>query len=140
MPDANFQGSDLFHLLVLTFNTTMKWNNYIEWNARSAAWKIGSRCCSKQFFSPKSLSYLHMSTIYSRTKYYCHVWSGVSSIYLEILEKSNEESSLLSVMTRYLGFSYFFTLFCIYFQHLSNVLNRCHVYLAGFHCLMSEKS
>ena len=55
--------------------------------AKTAFKKIGALIRSMKFFSPEVSLYLCKSTIYHCMGYCCHVWDGVSSCYLELLDK-----------------------------------------------------
>ena len=55
--------------------------------AKTASKKIGALICSMKFLSPKVALHLYKSTIHPCMKYYCHVWAGAPSFYLELLEK-----------------------------------------------------
>ena len=48
---------------------------------------MGALIRSMKFFSPEVSLYLYKSTIYHCMGYCCHVWDGVSSCYLELLDK-----------------------------------------------------
>lgn len=54
MADANLEESDF---LGLTLLADIKWNDYIEYIATSAAMKFRSLCQSRQFSSPESVYY-----------------------------------------------------------------------------------
>ena len=43
--------------------------------------------CSMKFLSPEVALHLYKSTIHPYMEYYCHVWAGAPSCYLELLDK-----------------------------------------------------
>ena len=43
------------------------------------------------FLSPEVALYLYKSTIRSYMEYYCHVWAGAPSNYLELLDKQQKQ-------------------------------------------------
>ena len=44
-----------------------------------------------KFLSPEVALYLYKSTIRPCIEYYCHVWAGASSCYLELLDKLQKQ-------------------------------------------------
>lgn len=101
MDDADLQESPT-RLICLTFSTGL--NNYIESITGSAARKVASLCCSKQFFSPKSLLQLYKTNTRSRTEYCSHIWSAASGMYLDFLK---EEIAISLVLTQHPEFRHF---------------------------------
>ena len=55
--------------------------------AKTASQKIGALIRSMKFFSPEVTLYLYKSTIRPCLEYFCHVWAGAASYYLELLDK-----------------------------------------------------
>ena len=49
--------------------------------------KFGALISSMKFLSPEVALYLYKSTIHPCMEYYCHVWAGAASCYLELLDK-----------------------------------------------------
>ena len=74
-------------MLGLTFSSQFDWGSYIISIAKIASKKIGALICSMKFLSPKVALYLYKSTICLCMEYCCHVWAGVPSCYLELLDK-----------------------------------------------------
>lgn len=72
--DAIRHESNSLHLFGLTFSIERNWNDYVEATAKSAAEKFSS------------LQHNHFFIRLVYIKYYWHISSGVTSIYLEILE------------------------------------------------------
>ena len=88
--DVEMVGSVLeenssFNLLGLTFFSVLDWGFYIISIAKMASKKIGALIRSMKFLSPQVALYLYKFTIRPCMEYYCHVWSGVPSCYLELL-------------------------------------------------------
>ena len=88
--DVKMVGSVLeenssFNLLGLTFFSVLDWGFYIISIAKMASKKIGALIRSMKFLSPQVALYLYKFTIRPCMEYYCHVWSGVLSCYLELL-------------------------------------------------------
>ena len=73
-------------MLGLTFSSKLDWGSYIVSIAKTASKKIGHLIRSA-FLSPGVALYLNKSTIRPCTEYYCHVWAGAPSCYLELLDK-----------------------------------------------------
>ena len=59
--------------------------------AKTASKKIGALICSMKFLSPEVALYLYKSTVHHRMEYYCHVWAGAPSCYLELLDELQNE-------------------------------------------------
>ena len=74
-------------MLGLTFSSITDWSSYIISIAKTASNKIGALMRSMKFVSPEVALYLYKSTICPCMEYYCHVWAGASSCYLELLDK-----------------------------------------------------
>ena len=74
-------------MLGLTFSSKLNWGFYIIFIA-----KIGTVIRSIKFFSPEVALYLYKSTIHSCMEYCCHVWAGVPSVYLELLDKLQKQT------------------------------------------------
>ena len=66
-----------FKMLGLTFSSI----------AKTASKKIGALIRSMKFLSPEVALYLYKSTIRPCMEYYCHVWAGAPSCYLDLLDK-----------------------------------------------------
>ena len=76
-----------FKMLGLTFSSKLDWGSYIVSIAKTASKKIGDLICSMKFLSPGAALYLYKSTIQPCMEYCCHVWAGVPSCCLELLDK-----------------------------------------------------
>ena len=70
-------------MLGLTFSSEVDWGSI----AKTAFKKIGVFIYSMTFLSPKVALYLYKSTVQPCKEYYCHVWAGSPSCYLELLDK-----------------------------------------------------
>ena len=80
-----------FKMLGLTFSSKLDWGSYIVSIAKTASKKIGALIRSMKFLSPEGALYLYQSTIWPCMEYCCHVWAGVSSCYLELLDKVQKQ-------------------------------------------------
>ena len=76
-----------FKMLGLTFSSKLDWGFCIISIAKTAYKKIGALIHSMKFLSAEVALYLHKSTIHPCMEYYCHVWAGAPSCYLELLDK-----------------------------------------------------
>ena len=90
--DVKMDGSVLeskssFKMLGLTFSPKLDWGSYIISIAKTASKKIGALIRSMKFLPPEVVLYLYKSTIRPCMEYCCHVWAGVPSCYLELLDK-----------------------------------------------------
>ena len=88
--DVQIDGSVLeekspFIMLGLTFSSKLDWGSYIISIAENATKKIGASIHSIKFLSPEVALYLYKSTIRPCMEYYCHIWAGAPSCYLELL-------------------------------------------------------
>ena len=71
----------------MTFSSKLDWDSYIISIAKTASKKVGALIGSMKFPSPEVALYLYKSTMCPCMEYYCHVWTGVLSFYLELLVK-----------------------------------------------------
>ena len=90
--DVKMGGSTLeekssFKMLGLTFSSILDWGSYIISIAETASKKIGALIRSIKFLSPAVVLYLYKCTIRLCMEYYCHLWSGAPSCYLDLLDK-----------------------------------------------------
>ena len=76
-----------FKILGLTFSSKLDWGSYIISIAKTAFKKIGVLIRSMKFLSLEVSLYLYKSTIRPCIEYRCHVWAGVPSCYLKLLDK-----------------------------------------------------
>ena len=88
--DVKMDGSILeekssFKMLELT--SKLDWCSYIISIAKTASKKIAVLINSRKFLSPEVALYLYKSTIQPCAEYYCHIWAGAPSCYLELLDK-----------------------------------------------------
>ena len=74
-------------MLGQTFSSKLDWGSYIISIAKTASKKIGALIRSVKFLSPEVALYLYKSTIRPCMEYCCHVWAGVPSCYLDLLDK-----------------------------------------------------
>ena len=70
------------------------WLSHLNWIGtltslllKSTSKKIGALICSMKFRSPEVALYLYKSTIQPCMEYWCQVWVGAWSSYLEFLDK-----------------------------------------------------
>ena len=90
-------------MLRLAFSSKLDWGSYIISIAKIASKKIGALIHSMKFISPEVALYLYKSTMHPCMEYYCHVWPGDPSCYLELLDKlKNEYAGLLVLHLRLL--------------------------------------
>ena len=90
--DVKMDGSVLeeklsFKMLGLTFSSKLAWGAYIISVAKTVSKKIRALIRSMKFLSPEVALYLCKSTIRPYMECCCHIWTGASSCYLELLEK-----------------------------------------------------
>ena len=90
--DVKIDGSVLeekssFKMLGLTFSPKLDWGSYIIFIAKTASKEIGALIYSMKFLSAEVALYLYKSTIQPCMEYCCHVWAGIASCYLELLDK-----------------------------------------------------
>ena len=74
-------------MLLLTSSSKLDWGSYIISVTKTASKKIEALIHSMKFLSPEVALYLYKSTIRPCMEYCCHVWAGVPSCYLELLDK-----------------------------------------------------
>ena len=82
-------------MMGLTFSSKLDWCSYITSIAKTASKKIGALIRSMKFLSPEVALYLYKSTIRLCMEYYCHVWAGSPSCYLELLDYKSGYAGLL---------------------------------------------
>ena len=90
--DVKMGGSVLeekssFKMLGLTFSSKLDLGSYIISIAKTTSKKIGALIRSMKFIFAKVALYLYKSTIHPCMEYYCHVWAGAPSCYLDLLDK-----------------------------------------------------
>ena len=74
-------------MLGLTFSSKLDWSSYIIFIARSAYKKIGALILSMKFLCAEVALYLYQSSKWPCMEYYCHVWAGAPSSFLELFDK-----------------------------------------------------
>ena len=87
MDGSAFEEKSYFKMLGLTFSSKLDWGSYIISIVKTASKKIGALIRSMKFLSPEVVLYLYISSIRPCMEYCCHVWAGVPSCYLELLDK-----------------------------------------------------
>ena len=75
-----------FKMLGLSFSSKLDCGSYIISIAKTASKKIGAFIYSMKFLSPEVALYLYKYTIRPCMKYWCHLWAGAPSRYLEFLD------------------------------------------------------
>ena len=90
--DLKMDGSVLkeissFKMVGLTFSSRLDWGSYSISVAKTASKRVGALIRSMKFLSPEVALCLYESTIHPCMEYYCHVWAGTPSCYLELLDK-----------------------------------------------------
>ena len=93
--DVKMNGSVLeekssFKMLGSSFSSKLDWGSYIISIAKTASKKIEALILAMEFLSPEVGLYLYKSTIPTCMEYCCHVLVGVSSCYLELLDKQQK--------------------------------------------------
>ena len=87
MDGSILEEKSSFKMLGLTFSSKLDWGSYIISIAKTASKKIGALIHSMKFLSPEVTLYLYKSTICPCMEYFCHVWVGAPSCYLDLLDK-----------------------------------------------------
>ena len=87
MGGSILQEKSSFKMLGLTFSSNLGWGSYIISVTKSASKKIGALIRSIRFHSPEVGLYLYKSTTLPCMEYCCHVLTGASSYYFEVLDK-----------------------------------------------------
>ena len=85
-----------FKMLGLTLSSKLDWGSYIVCIAKAVSKKIGALIRSMKFLSPEVALYLYKSTIHPCMEYYCHVWAGAPSCYLDLLDKLQKRVSRIN--------------------------------------------
>ena len=91
MDGSVLEEKSSFRMLGLTFSSKLPWGSYIISIAKIASKKTGALICSMNFLSPEVALYLYNSTIQPWMEYFCHVWVGAPSCYLELLDKLQKQ-------------------------------------------------
>ena len=78
-------------MLGLTFSSKLDCDSYINSMAKPSSNKIGALIPSMKFLSPEAALYLYKCTIHPCMEYFCHVWAGVLSCYLKLLDKLQKQ-------------------------------------------------
>ena len=93
--DVKMDGSVLeeklsFKMPGLTFSLRLDWGSIVT-IPKTVCKKIAALIRSMMFLSSELALYLYKSTIHQRMEYFCHVWAGVPSCYLELLDKLQKQ-------------------------------------------------
>ena len=80
-----------FKLLGSTFSSKLVCGSYIISIAKSTSKKIGALINSVKFLFPEVTLYLYKSTIQPSLEYWCHVWTGAPSCYVEMLDELQKQ-------------------------------------------------
>ena len=78
------------HQMLLNININEKTAGLSNCNfsiAKTTSKKFRALICGMKFLFPEVALYLYNSTIRPCMEYYCHVWAGAPSCYLELLDK-----------------------------------------------------
>ena len=87
MDRSVFEEKLCFKTLVLIFSSKFDRVSYIISIAKTASKKIRALIRSMKFLPPEVALYLCISTIRPCMEYYCHIWAGATSCFLELLDK-----------------------------------------------------
>ena len=87
MDGSVLEEKSSFKMLGLTFSSKLDWRSYIISIAKTTSKKIGALIRSLKYLAPEVALYLYKSTIRPCMEYFCHVWAGAPSCYLELLDK-----------------------------------------------------
>ena len=91
MDGSVLEEKSSFKMLGLTFSSKLDWGSYIISITKTASKKIGALIHSVKFLFPEVALYLYKSTILPCMEYFCHVWAGAPSCYLELLDKLQKQ-------------------------------------------------
>ena len=87
MDGSVFEKKSFFKMLGLTFSFKLNLGCYTISIAKNASKKIRFLVRSMKVLSSEVALYLYTSTIQPCMENCCHVWAGVPSCYLELLDK-----------------------------------------------------
>ena len=79
-----------FKMLGLTFSSKLDWSSYIISIAKTASNWSSFNLFYEVSFSNVAL-HLYKSTISPCMEYCCHVWAGIQSCYLELIDKLQKQ-------------------------------------------------
>ena len=91
MNGSGLEEKSSFKMLGLTLSSKLDWGSYIISIAKTAFKKIEALICSMKFLSTEVALYVYKSTICPCMEYYCHLWAGAPSCYLELLDKLKKQ-------------------------------------------------
>ena len=91
MDESVLEEKSSFKIFELVFSSKLDWDSYINSFAESVTIKIGSLTFSMTFLSPEVALYLYKSAIHLCMEYWCHIWAGTRSCYLELLDKFQKQ-------------------------------------------------
>ena len=80
-----------YEMLRLTFFSKLDLGSYIISITKIASKKIRTSIRSMKFLYREVALYLYKSTIRPYKEFCCHVWAGVPSCYLELLDKNMQD-------------------------------------------------
>ena len=86
MDESVLEEKSSSKMLGLTFSSKLDWGSYMISIAKTASEKIGALIHSIKFLFREVALYHYESTIQPCMEYCCHVWAGVPSCYLELLD------------------------------------------------------
>ena len=84
------EEKSFFKMLGLNIFSKLDWGPNITSIVKTTTKKIGALTCYIKFLSPEVALYLYKSIIQTCIEYCCHVWTGVPSCYLELLDKATK--------------------------------------------------
>ena len=79
--------------LFLDSDSNLDWGSHIVSTAKAASKKVGALTHSMKLLFPKVPLYLYKSTILPCLEYYCYIWDGAPSSYLNMLYKLQKQIS-----------------------------------------------
>ena len=91
MDGSALEEKSSFKVLRLAFSSKLDWGSYIISIVKTASKKIEALIHPMKFLSPEVALYLYNSNIQPCMEYYCHVWAGATSSYLELLHKLQKQ-------------------------------------------------
>ena len=87
MEASVLEGKSSFKIFGFSFSSYVDWGRYILSIAETASKEICALIGSVKFRSPEVALCLCKSTLRSCMEYFCHVWAGAPSCYLNMLDK-----------------------------------------------------
>ena len=90
MDESILKEKSSFKMLELTFSSQLDWGLLLYSIAKTASNETGALIRSRKFLSPGVPLYVYKSTIHHVWNV-CHVWAGVLSCYMELLQKLQKQ-------------------------------------------------